>query len=713
MPVFNPPNGTIPLSRPKAEIGVLRYDGGSGYFPLPNIVCLGISARVGAEPWSARFRYQFDQRLDPTIYPRAMEHVLMFRDGLGATPYVVRNEDRIVVVQVLGPNVWQVLFDGFARVPQADYSPAGELVTFEAVGTPEREWDQPVAGPFYTDGDNVTGGATIYTNLPTRFNPDGLGNATPSGGNAILSGFSFPIFVDWRLVKANSAKGRLWTLPMAVQYLLGIFNNQQAYVRNAQFGALDQVLVNVRPAVDDQPINWATPSTYTVKDIIVPDVDVTGMAYPEAIARLLEPHGFLPFFELETNASGFPVWRLEIRRADDNRFWKVFGLQQQGAVFDPALTAVGGMTLQRDTSAIANEIVVDTSTGKYEASFILAPLGWTVAVADANTDVGTTDKWERGKATFDPIKYRIFGVDECGEGHWRFASGATSTIPCDFKPILGPTETEAERSWVRRRRPGSNEMITVNASGKPREAQLWIGLAATYTGPVPGVWNGEGNIVWQQVTTGNWRLLPDRLGIEITAPDVRNWIISEGAPPANAAVKSQKLNLVKSLANPDTVNDRFILLRLTTVVEGDANIPTAKASRQAGSPSRFRIIRRVDARDRYEVRTITGRSHFSPGTTTKKRDDTEPARNYAEALRRDGEQCQFAGSVTIPRCTTAVRLGDKLIGVTGRELYLQTNVGQENGEGPRYPVVVGVEWAFDGGQSTRILMADRRAEVLG
>ena len=122
-----------------------RHADGQGYTFLPNIRCDQIQYKEGIEPPAARFSYildevaainngwpsQFDQIWPLTVTP---------------SPYVVANDDELVVLALLPDNTTRVLFHGFARVPQTDLSPASQNVTFVAVGVAILCWNTPIGG---------------------------------------------------------------------------------------------------------------------------------------------------------------------------------------------------------------------------------------------------------------------------------------------------------------------------------------------------------------------------------------------------------------------------------------------------------------------------------------------------------------------------------------------------------------------------------------
>jgi hypothetical protein len=94
------------------------------------------------------------------------------------------------------------------------------------------------------------------------------------------------------------------------------------------------------------------------------------------------------------------------------------------------------------------------------------------------------------------------------------------------------------------------------------------------------------------------------------------------------------------------------------------------------------------------------------------RDDTDAAMAHAYQLRSAYEFPPLAGSITIPYITTYYEVGDRIEQVAGRNVSLTTNIGQDQGEAPTYPWVVGVSWSFEGDrQSTTLQLSDRRADI--
>src|SRR5271165_3888780 len=153
----------LPLSGAATPVGVFRYDSAQGYVLLPNVRCERIEYREGPQPPAAHFSYMLDDA------------------DAASGPYVVRNDDRLVVLATAPSGGNRVLFDGFAQVPQVELSASSQRVSFLAVGVSIRCWDSPIGGRYERHADDPKNGKTVSIDRPTRFNPDGQPNCTPDG----------------------------------------------------------------------------------------------------------------------------------------------------------------------------------------------------------------------------------------------------------------------------------------------------------------------------------------------------------------------------------------------------------------------------------------------------------------------------------------------------------------------------------------------------
>ena len=683
---------TVPLARPAATIGVFRYEpGGIGNFEyLANIRILMIQYREGADPGVARFRYVFDQANPPTV-PNSFQDALSVNSGM---PGVVANDDRLIVLTFDPDGNPDVLFDGFAQVPELGLASDREMVTFMAFGVAIREWDTPIAGPLMRDADQPDVISDYATDLVTHFNPAGLPNATPEDADAVDdSGNTYPTFLDPRVIRDPDVR-RPWTLPMALRYLCYRHNPDQTYVENPEGSLLDGLLESVDPDSGDTQSGETEP-------LLVPDYPASGKAWPAVVRDLIEPFGFGMAFRLETDDDGNPKTSLDIfqRQGGSTASYKDLYLQPRGDALDPGQTNLAEAQLARDTSGMANAFSVDTGLVRYEASFILAP-GFSISGGDASNS-STLAGFDRNGTDFSEEnhdKYRLYVFDETGEGHWDWKHAELTNEPPSLGDLLGK-EDDLASGYVKRRRVPIGQLFTLDPNQKPLKAQLSI--STNYDGLQSGLWDGTGT--WQPVG-GGFELLKDRLGIWINVPNPNRWNIQA----SKVSGTPYPSGIVKGVEDQVDANANHFALRLTCVIEGD-HVIAATADRRPSSPTTYTILRHVDARDRYAKQVIAANSEFNPTSDEiVVRDDTTDALAEAISRRSSSEAGEVAGVVMIPRFTQAYRIGDRICSIQGRNLSLQTNAGAPTEEGQVYPAVVGLTWDFDGKQQTLLHLSDQR-----
>jgi hypothetical protein len=695
MPAFASIEATsTPLARPAAPIGVYRFQSGGigNYEYLSNIRVLMIQFREGADAGVARFRYVFDWANPPTV-PNSFQDALSVDSG---QPGVIANDDRLVVLTFDPDGNPEVLFDGFAQVPELGLASDREMVTFLALGVAIREWDTPIAGALMRDSDDPDVVSDYETDLVTQFNPGGLPNATPEDADAVDdSGNTYPTFLDPRVVRDPDVR-RAWTLPMAVRYLCYRYNPDQTYVTNPAGSLIDGLLDSVDPDSGDTESGQVEP-------LLVPDYPATGKAWPAVVRDLIEPHGFGMAFRLQSDQQGNPTTTLDIfqRQGSSTASYKDLFLQPRGSALDPSQTNLAEAQLARDTSGMANAFCVESGLVRYEASFILAP-GFSISEGDggSSSTLAAFDKNGTDFSQDNHDKYRLYVFDETGEGHWDWKASEISSETPSLDDLLG-TEDDPASGYVKRRRVPIGELFTLDPNQKPLKAQLSI--STNYKGLQPGLWDGTGT--WQPIG-GGFELLNDRLGIWINVPNPNSWNIQackvSGMPYPSGVVKG-----VEDQANSGATH---FALRLTCVIEGD-HVIVATADRRPSSPTTYTILRHVDARDRYARHIVAANSEFNPDPDEIiVRDDTTDALAEAISRRTTSEAGEVAGVVMIPRFTQSYRIGDRICSIQGRSCSLQTNAGAPTEEGVVYPAVVGLTWDFDGKQQTLLQLSDQRGQ---
>ncbi|WP_165068385.1 hypothetical protein [Paludisphaera rhizosphaerae] len=693
----------VPSSAPAATVRVYRYNpqaaAGAQHAVVPNVVCERIRHAEGPQPPTAWFRYVLDDS-DPIV--KAPSDFAGLWPLASAGSYVVRDDDRLVVLATTPDGASRVLFDGFATSPEVDLSAHSQRVGFLAQGVAVRCWDQPIGGRLQRNADDPLAGAVVAVDLPTRFNPDGKPNCTPDGYDLEQSQAAerYPVFIDADIDRDPDPRS-YWTLGKFVRYVLSV-HNDQSYVFNPDFDRLDALLQSRGPAPGGAPLG----SSGTAADVVVRDYDATNAPWPEALASQLDLAGFGLRFVTGDAGDGSPRTEVVVYRKDADAAGPARDLllSKSGSILNPARCNLAGLNLKRDSRSIVNAVTVETAQRRVEASFVLAP-GFHPAAGDESASQRVRFlRANLGSATGeDRRKYRFYVADEAGDGHWDGSASTWSTGALDLSEIF-PEDDDGNPTYVKRLRPGSTSLITRDDEGRPLRAQL--ALSRDYTGPAPGVWDGSGH--WQPIA-GGWQLLEDRLGIVVVAEDPESWAIGDYTG-SNPQEPSRTLRGVTSQANPSAPNTRFTL-RLTTVVEDDLMLSAQTDSRPA-SPTSFERRRRVDARDHFTMETVAAGSLYNSGSEPiAVRDDTDRAVAWARQLRASHETPPTVGAATIPGLVTAYCVGDRIVRINGRNVGLQTNVGDAQGESLAYPVVTAVSWEFSGdGQATVIEISDADVE---
>ena len=694
----------LPLSGAATPVGVFRYDSAQGYVLLPNVRCERIEYREGPQPPAAHFSYMLDDADAAIDYPSQFE---LLWPLAASGPYVVRNDDRLVVLATAPSGGNRVLFDGFAQVPQVELSASSQRVSFLAVGVSIRCWDSPIGGRYERHADDPKNGKTVSIDRPTRFNPDGQPNCTPDGYdvNQSTPAVSYPVFLDPKIDRQPDPR-TYWTLGKFVRYILSV-QNDGSYVQNPDFTQLDALLQARAPLPGSGFVDPDQSDDYTSADVVIRDFDATNLAWPEALELQLGYAGFGMRFVTGEDGGGNPWQTIEFYRKDAAGQGSPLDLRlpPRGSTLDPGQCNVAALNLVRDARAIVNAITVETQQRRVEISLVLAP-GFSPQAGD-ETAASRVLFLRANLATASGDvrrKYRFYVADEAGDGHYDLGSTSWLTTALDLSRIF-PNDQKGNLTYVKRLRPGASTLLSRDSLGHPLKAQL--ALSRDYKGKAPAVWDGSGT--WQSIT-GGWELLEDRLGIIVTVEDPESWPIGVYTGPSPQE-PSQTLRGITSQANPSGPNAQFFL-RLTTVIEDDLMLPAVVAPRPA-SPTVFTLRRRVDARDHFALETVAAGSLYNPGTQDVTiRDDTQLAIAHAEQLRAAHEFPPLAGSVTIPSLISAYRVGDRIAQVSGRDISLQTNLGSGQGEPATYPVIVALTWDFSGGRQATILeLSERRAEL--
>jgi hypothetical protein len=657
--------------------------------------------------------------------------------------YVVQNDDRLVVLTqgpptgTGSPGVPIVLFDGFAQVPQTDVSAQTQAVTFVAQGVAIRLWDSPITGRVQRDAsnaDDTSGDSDVPVALPCRFNPSDTSIGAQGGyiGNCVASGEysevpdsddTYPVFLDPLVIERGENDTSYWYVSDALAYLFTVEESPEdsggsPFVIYPTLDSLQALLSCYAPP----PGQLLNSGDAVETDIKIRDYDASNKSIADVVAELLRYCGFVMVFATSTDSDGNPQTNLNIVRKDALAATtpKLLYLAADNATtLDLSANNTTALHLARDCNQVVNQWTVETALQQVEVTVYLAP-GFTPSSGDATNRTPFLLGNLTNASSDQRRMYRWFIADECGDGHYNMLTSAWVTDkPLDIDPIF-PPDNKGNSTWVTRYRPGSNTLISKDADGKPLKAVLEIDQG--YYSQDPELEDPEGTGNWITIPHGKgWRLLDDRLGIEVTANDPDEWTIGTAKPTAGVGITAVRALTWTAAPTQETA----FLLRLTTVIESDQRIDVQAAKRPA-SPTQFARGRSADGRDHFQYCTLMpGSLYYSTQTDVDGqpadgtnplvlRDDTLAATTHAQQLRSAHEFPTLAGSATLPFITNYYQIGNRVKIIQGRNANMQINVGVDQGETPSYPWVTAFAWDFQGDKQQTILQfSDRRAEPQG
>ena len=730
---LSPVPGGIAVNALPIVVALYEPGGENPYTILPNVRCLRIDYREGPEPPVARFQYFMDDLLEAAMgWPAQFERLWPI-DAQG--DYVVITDDRLVVLTEApasspdqDPQII-VLFDGFAQVPQVEVGASQQSVTFVALSVAIRLWDSPITGRVQRDAstaDKTDGSADVPIQLPCRFNPSDasvgsqggyIGNCVATSDYTVDGDDSFPVFLDPVVLERGDNFTSYWYVSDALAYLIQTEPSPQDeggddYVMYPTLSSLKDLLACQSPP-DNGLLNSGDAQA---TDIQIRDFDASNKSVPEVFAELLRYCGFVMFFAIDTNntsADGTPETHLKIVRKDAlaTTAPKLLYLAADGSsTLDLTQNNTTSFHLARDCNELVNQWTVETALKQVEVSVLLAP-GFEPSSGDkanpspffaANLTNASSDQRRM---------YRWWIADECADGHWNMETSTWVTDKAiDWSPVF-PPDKDKNATYVDRYRPGSNTLISKDSEGRPLKKVLQV---------LPGFSSGDPSIetvddteTWITIP-GGYRLLDDRLGIEITAENPNEWHIGPGAKDIVT------IRAIDWLADPTAETD--FVLRLTTVVDADVRIPDSdiQAKMRKASPTDFPRERVADGKDHFQYDMVSpGSIYYTSGggdgtNPLVIRDDTKAAKTHAEQLRSAHEFPTLAGSARLPIITDYYQIGDRIKIIQGRNATLQINVGADQGEAPSYPWVTAFAWDFQGDkQETVIQFSDRRGEPQG
>lgn len=726
---FTYDSSSVNLSQMATTIVVARYDDKSGDItPLPNVVCDRVEWPIGAKPSTASLRYLLDTS---GIFPKwPSQYEQIWPQTAAAGPYVLSADDRVIVVAYAADGTKELLFDGYAQIPQVNLDGNSQQITVTATGAECRCWDTPITGRCQRDYRawyGISGDYDFYVDLPARMNPshgrDGIvpnctktGYDTHEGEDA-----QYPVFLDEHVrfkptspddpvdttsTPSSPDRREFWTADKAIRYLLYYANKTDPKIGVPAADDITRLLSVREMSISDDgtSLEWGT-----TKKPLAPlrDIDVTNKAWPEAAEMILRTVGFGCYFDCAFNEQDIPHTYFHVYKINDWDIAKTVTHAAYGSDLDPAKNNVAGLAITRDLNQIVNTWGIETHPNKFEISVVLAP-GFTPHAGD-ETSAKTYYRSNLTTASATTRnKYRRYIADTLGVGHYDGTNWITT--PLDLSTLFPNDSTTDKRTYVHRVRRGVMTLLSKDDNGKPRQACVHWSTDYLPEGALATLWDGTGT--WKTLAPGEWRLLDDELGVVLICENPEK--ISTGAGKAP----------LKGISSLTTEAGTPFALMLTTVVDADFGL-SATVPPRVSSPTKYKRFRRHDARDHYQKWVATYPSIYNdpegppaPGSSgwLVLRDDTKQALQLATEYRSAHEMPPLAGSVTIPGYTTYYRLGERIMKIEGRECWLRANTSpsQTDNEQPMYPMVVKVAWNFQGDQqTTTIHLSDMRAEPRG
>lgn len=694
------PSTTPPFNGAFSAVTVYRVSGRPNSIQLqamPNVECLTVEEDEGAVPASAVFRYVFDGRNNQA--PQSIEQALSTAVNL---PLTVQVGDELAVKATKPDGSFEWLFDGFPLSWGCHVAEGMEVVSLNATGIAKRLWDTPIPGALMRNSDNPKTVSDVPTDLVAQFNPRGQANATPANADANAGGSgtsdsSYPTFLDPTVTTTdpgtNKPYQRTWDIAMAARHLLFV-NNDGTFVTNPKGSDLDALLVSREPSGPNYDPTDA--STYTAKPIPAADTPLSGRNMPPTLLHLISDYGFGMSFPLSSDQSGNPTTALKLFLKQAGTAKSIY-LPLRGSNFDPTSCNMAEGSFQRDLAGAVNQWTIEGALNRYELSAVLSP-----GFASNSADAGSLTNFSTTSNQFDSHRndYRLWILDESGEGHYQNGSNTKSTTIPSLDSVFGSPK-QGTAQYVHRRRPPIGKLVSQDSTGTYRRYKLSI--STDYTGPYPGVWDGTGT--WREVH-GGYELLKDRIGIYVNVTNPNAWKIGKKTDGGSTdALASGIVKAVESMAAPSQANPAFFL-RLTCTVESDQRL-SYTAQRGSTSPLTTTVEQRIDAHDRLMIQVQSKCSEWNTaGSDQKLRDDTDLATAEAIATRIATECGVFEGEpVEIPYITRYYDIGDRIDQINGRNLGLRTDTGTSSA-GAVLPVVIRRRWEFMPQQRTLLWLSD-------
>ena len=550
------------------------------------------------------------------------------------------------------------------------------------------------------------GASVLLTGLPCVFNPDGSGNCAPEPLTVRApDGTPRTIYV---FTYDGAPSARRWTYLNVLRYLVWFYRLPEGPIGEGNIFAATDAYVSVEP---DSPAAHASSSRLVRHLLVTPDtLDLEATNLVDALATLAAKCAM--HITAETvNDAGRAASRLRVWCDRDGPAKTLplgwggrhpdgtprFAAGQMAAAEVYAANVVTRATLAWDARRIVNAPVLVGGVKRYEMTLPLVPgwvpeaeldnvapanrpaakaLAWTpdaiAAYGEGIEEIAWYRRYHRRGAEFEAYRNvaRWWVLNEDG----RFDESTYSRNvpfddyrPFDFSTVATPEVTTAG-AWARRPRQLLDPITTATDGtrfGVFAQVSCDAGLTwFTPKGPVRVCFNPTG--LYFEVTNPT----------EITPPDVLQ----------------EEQNLWYALI------DQTFRVRVTALIESDDRLIVRHRPDGSRTPTLWTTARWVSQPTRYRFQTRRGTTDvlagLNPDGPGVELDDSAAASRAVERIAEDEQDERIAAAPTLPWLDTAFAIGDRLTGISGRGVSLQSRV---NPDAPG-PVVLGKRYRLAAGR---------------
>lgn len=424
----------------------------------------------------------------------------------------------------------------------------------------------------------------------------------------------------------------LWTVQAAVQTLCRLCNESETFIANPdKFDILS-----------DAPVL----KNFTIE---------RGMYLPDALDKILEPHGYTWFVKLGTNSSDALTRTITIIKQGEGTEKQVY-FQRPGETLDIKKSNAPEITVKTSLTEMANKVTVYGDWIRKEATLELKK-GWATA-QDTLTPDELQKKDESGSQyeTY-PNAHRKWVFNEGGD-----YNGLRTEIGNTHAPL---TVFGAGEEYVPKRRKVADKLLTLNNKGDYRDPYLeYYDNSLAAWKPVPPEWGYD--------------ILDDEIGVYFDG----------NKPPAE----------LWEQGSDDIANMR---LRLTCVVSCDKRLEYT-ATRQTSSPNSRDIEIYIDASDRFFNKQVDSGSTFYGVYDALEKDDSTAIQTYAENLRDINDSAMIDVSIVLFGLVNSYKRGELLTKVEGRNISFNRN--STDASTKKYLQITGVNFDNSGGNQYTVLV---------